>query len=309
MGKLTTYLNLDNQEKIKLIIMKNIAITIMFSLLAFLTSYAQVGDELNKEYPEAKKEVKQALDEIEQSIRNNETDKLISMHAYGPKFTEFENGGKRQGSKENEDFERNFLGTITEVEKWDWNDLKINVYGGDVANATFHADFKFKRGEEAYDFKMQGTLLFIKTDDGWKITHEHMAPITEAQPQPETPEITHISKEDFPKGEMVNLVKGWGGMAVAINEPPAGTDFAPFLKGQKDDLCQVPHWGYLEKGKMQAEYKDRPVEMISAGEVFYMPPGHTAKIIEDSRIIEFSPEEEMTALMTDIENNMSKPGN
>ncbi len=289
--------------------MKNIAITIVFSLLAFVSTYAQLGDELNKEYPEAKEEVKQALDEIEQSIRNNEIDKLISMHAYGPKFTEFETGGKRQGSKENEDFERNFLGTITEVEKWDWNDLKINVYGGDVANATFHADFKFKRGKEAYDFKMQGTLLFIKTDDGWKITHEHMAPIAEAQPQPEIPETTHISKSDFPKGDMVNLVKGWGGMAVAINEPPAGTDFAPFLKGQKDDLCQVPHWGYLEKGKLQAEYKNRPTEMISAGEVFYMPPGHTAKIIEDARIIEFSPEEEMVALMTDIENNMSKAGN
>lgn len=40
-----------------------------------------------------------------------------------------------------------------------------------------------------------------------------------------------------------------------------------------------------------------------------MPPGHTAKVLEDARIIDFSPEEDMTALMTDIENNMSKPGN
>ncbi|MGM0932060.1 MAG: nuclear transport factor 2 family protein [Bacteroidota bacterium] len=162
--------------------MKNIAITIVFSLLAFVSTYAQLGDELNEEYPKAKKEVKQALDEIEQSIRDNETDKLISMHAYGPKFTEFEVGGERQGAKENEDFERNFLGTITEVEKWDWEDLKINIYGGDVANVTFHSNFKFKRGEESYHMKMQGTLLFIKTDDGWKITHEHMAPITETAP-------------------------------------------------------------------------------------------------------------------------------
>ncbi len=162
--------------------MKNIAITIVFSLLALVSTYAQLGDELNEEYPEAKKEVKQALDDIEQSIRDNEIDKLISMHAYGPKFTEFEVGGKRQGSKENEDFERNFLGTITEVQKWDWEDLKINVYGGDVANVTFHSNFKFERGEESYDMKMQGTLLFIKTNDGWKITHEHLAPISETTP-------------------------------------------------------------------------------------------------------------------------------
>ena len=285
-------------------IMKNIEITILCFLLTAVSTYGQSDHESYKEYPEAKKAVRKALDEIEQSIRNNETDKLISMHAYGPKFTEFQDGGKRQGSKENEAFERNFLGTITEVEKWDWEDLKINVYGGDVANVTFHYDLKFKRGEEAYDFKMQGALLFIKTNDGWKITHEHMAPLTETTTQQEPPEITHISKADFPKGNMVNLVKGWGGMAVAINEPPAGTDFAPLLKGQKDDLCQVPHWGYLEEGKLLAEYKNRPNEIISAGEVFYMPPGHTVKVMEDARIIDFSPEKEMMALMADIENKL-----
>lgn len=160
-------------------------IFIVFVLLfGFSVVYSQNDLEISKEYPEAKAEVKETLVEIEQSIRDNKTDKLISMHAYGPKFTEFEVGGKRQGSKENEDFERNFLGTITEVQKWDWEDLKINVYGGDVANVTFHSNFKFKRGEESYDMKMQGTLLFIKTNDGWKITHEHMAPITEIKPEP-----------------------------------------------------------------------------------------------------------------------------
>ncbi|SKB46987.1 SnoaL-like domain-containing protein [Salegentibacter holothuriorum] len=273
-------------------------------LFGFSAIYSQNDLEISNEYPEAKKEVKKALDEIEQSIRDNEVDKLISMHAYGPKFTEFQNGEKRQGSEENENFERNFLGTITEIEKWEWEDLKINIYGGDVANVTFHYDLEFKRGEESYDLKMQGALLFIKTNDGWKITHEHMAPLTETKNRPETPEKTHISKSDFPKGNMINYVEGWGGMVVAINEPPAGTDFAPLLIGQKDDLCQVPHWGYLEKGKLQAKYKDRPTEIISKGEVFYMPPGHTAKVIEDARIIDFSPEEEMMELMEDIDNKV-----
>lgn len=30
---------------------------------------------------------------------------------------------------------------------------------------------------------------------------------------------THISKDDFPKGNIINMVNGWGGMTVAINEP------------------------------------------------------------------------------------------
>ena len=137
-------------------------IFILIALLFGLSSaYCQI--DLSKEYAQEKEEVKEALKEIEQSIRNNETDKLISMHAYGPKFTEF-------------------LGSITEVEKWDWEDLEIHIYGGDVANVTFHSNFKFDRGEEAYDLKMQGTLLFIKTSDGWKITHEHMAPLAENTP-------------------------------------------------------------------------------------------------------------------------------
>ena len=279
-----------------------IQILILIVLTVFSSSlYSQNELAINEEYPEAKKQVKKTLDEIEQSIRNNETDKLISMHAYGPKFTEFEVGGKRQGSKENEHFERNFLGTITDVKKWDWEDLKINIYGGDVANVTFHSDFKFKRGEEDYDMQMQGTLLFIKTAEGWKIAHEHMAPLQESQPVLKTPEVTHISKKDFPKGNLINVVQGWGGMAVAINEPPAGADFSPLLKGQIDDLCQVPHWGYLEKGMMEVDYKDRPSELLSAGDVFYLQPGHTARVIEDARIIDFSPEEEMMALLSDIE--------
>lgn len=71
-----------------------------------------------------------------------------------------------------------------------------------------------------------------------------------------------ISKEDFPKGNVVNLVGGWGGLAVAINEAPAGTDYTPFLVGLKDDLCQIPHWGYLEKEKIRIIDKDKKVAEI-----------------------------------------------
>lgn len=109
-----------------------------------------------------------------------------------------------------------------------------------------------------------------------------------------------ISKEDFPKGNAVNLVGGWGGLAVAINEAPAGTDYTPFLVGLKDDLCQVPHWGYLEKGKIRIIDKDKNVVFVKAGGVFYMPPGHTVIVDEDSRLIDFSPEHEMEELTKHI---------
>lgn len=117
---------------------------------------------------------------------------------------------------------------------------------------------------------------------------------------------THISKDDFPKGNIINMVNGWGGMTVAINEPKAGTDYTPILKGLKDDLCQVPHWGYLEKGKIRIINSDKKVETILAGEVFYMPPGHTLIVDEDSRIIDFSPEKQMKELNEFVINKIAQ---
>lgn len=117
---------------------------------------------------------------------------------------------------------------------------------------------------------------------------------------------THIPKDSFPKGNPINMVHGWGGMTVAINEPKAGTDFTPILKGLKDDLCQVPHWGYLEKGKIRVIDYHKNTETIKAGEVFYMAPGHTVIVDEDARIIDFSPEREMRELNAFVLQKLAK---
>jgi|GEM_PF-1196242 len=105
-----------------------------------------------------------------------------------------------------------------------------------------------------------------------------------------------ISPADFPKGNVINMVGGWGGLAVTINEVPAGTDYTPVLVGLKDDLCQVPHWGYLEKGKLRIIDKNKKTTVVNGGDVFYMPPGHTVIIDEDSKVIEFSPDHELKEL-------------
>jgi hypothetical protein len=81
------------------------------------------------------------------ATKDSDVDKLISFHAYGPKFTEFKGGEKRVGSTENEEYERGIFGNVTEVVKFNYDDLKIAMYG-DVANVTFHSDFHFKFGED-----------------------------------------------------------------------------------------------------------------------------------------------------------------
>tara|TARA_R110002096_G_scaffold436081_1_gene667030 strand:+ start:11281 stop:11799 length:519 start_codon:yes stop_codon:yes gene_type:complete len=133
-------------------------------------------DLINDEFPEAKEEIMETWDAIVQSLKDGDMDKLISFHAYSPKFTEFKNGAPRNGSEANEEFERNTFGAVSEVIKFDTNDMLIAVYG-DVANVTFHSDFHLKFGEDLVVVNDQISLLFVKTDDGWKIVSEHHSPL------------------------------------------------------------------------------------------------------------------------------------
>ncbi|MGJ8713923.1 MAG: YybH family protein [Maribacter stanieri] len=133
-------------------------------------------DLINDEFPEAKQEVLETFGAIAQSINDGDKDKLISFHAYSPKFTEFKNGEPRNGGAANEAHERNVFGSVTEVVKFDANNLKIAVYG-EVANLTFHSDFQLKFGEDLVVVNDQITLLFVNTTDGWKMVHEHHSPL------------------------------------------------------------------------------------------------------------------------------------
>ena len=156
---------------------------IMFAglLISGCTQQKQKSEEvkidlINDEFPEAKQEVLETFGAIAQSIKDGDIDKLISFHAYSPKFTEFKNGEPRNGAEENEAHERNVFGSVTEVVKIEANDLEVAVYG-DVANMTFHSDFHLKFGDDLVVVNDQITLLFVKTDKGWKLVHEHHSPL------------------------------------------------------------------------------------------------------------------------------------
>lgn len=116
----------------------------------------------------------------------------------------------------------------------------------------------------------------------------------------------HIAIDQFPKNMVINHLNGWGGMTVAINELPSGTDFAPLLTGLKNNSCQVPHWGYILKGSMRLIYDDGKEVIVKAGDVVYMPPGHKASVIEDLKLLDFSPEKEMKELIKHVEKKIGE---
>lgn len=145
---------------------------------ALTTLHAQSGDRIMNEYPAEKAEILQTWDEIVESVQEGDLDKLISFHSYGPKFSEFKQGAPRNGGEENEAFEREVFGSVTDVVKMDTNDMKVAVYYGNVAIVSFHSDFHLMFGEDLAVINDQISLVFVKNNAGnWKIVHEHHSPL------------------------------------------------------------------------------------------------------------------------------------
>ena len=92
-------------------------------------------------------------------------------------------------------------------------------------------------------------------------------------------------------------------MNVAVEGFPAGMDTIPLFKGLPDDRCKCPRWGYLFKGRMRVKYADRE-EVITAGEAYYLPPGHNVVIEDDCESLEFSPKGEYQETMEVAVRNM-----
>ena len=77
----------------------------------------------------------------------------------------------------------------------------------------------------------------------------------------------------------------------------AGTDMAPLLQGLEDDACQAPHWGYMLSGEVIVTYTDSTAETCSENDLFYWPPGHSVRVVDDAEIILFSPQVEHAQVM------------
>jgi hypothetical protein len=85
---------------------------------------------------------------------------------------------------------------------------------------------------------------------------------------------------------------GYGRISGEYFSLGAGADIAPLLKGLEGDLCQAPHWGYVLQGELTVTYADGAEEVVSGGDLFYWPPGHTVRVGEAAEVILFSPQEE-----------------
>ena len=103
---------------------------------------------------------------------------------------------------------------------------------------------------------------------------------------------THASKDQLPAERVDDYewrMTRLGDYYVRFESIPAGFDDARFLKGLPDDACQCEHWGYLFKGSLKFRHTDGHDEVVSAGEAYYAPPGHSFETLENCETVEFSP--------------------
>jgi hypothetical protein len=89
-----------------------------------------------------------------------------------------------------------------------------------------------------------------------------------------------------------------GGMLVALERWNAGLDTGEMFAELPGGACQEPHWGYVLSGKVTMRYTDGHTETLSAGQAYYIAPGHNAHVDEDVELVEFTRADETPGINT-----------
>jgi hypothetical protein len=96
----------------------------------------------------------------------------------------------------------------------------------------------------------------------------------------------------------------WGGIDASFQHFDAGMDATPAFQGLPDYACQCPHWGYVISGAMRVKNTSGADEVVGAGELYYLPPGHIPIFDEATDLVEFSPVEQLAKTMEVVAKNM-----
>jgi hypothetical protein len=99
-------------------------------------------------------------------------------------------------------------------------------------------------------------------------------------------------------------VSGYGAIAGEYFSLAAGTDIAPLLKGLEGDACHAPHWGFMISGEVVVTFTNGDEESCAGDDLFYWPPGHSVRVVQDAEVILFSPQAEHIAVIDHMKAQM-----
>ena len=128
--------------------------------------------------PEVEKEIRGVVMKIYEDAVNGDISALRAAHLISPKFTKF--GPRialRQDVESTNKTEAEHFSSINEG-NFKIEDLKVDLFG-DVAVTTFYNNYSFIKNNISVKGKGRVTLVFLITEEGWKIIHEHSSPFNE----------------------------------------------------------------------------------------------------------------------------------
>lgn len=114
----------------------------------------------------------------------------------------------------------------------------------------------------------------------------------------------HAGRDDLPVASEMDGFESrqaeWGGFTAAFEKIAGGLDATELFSSLPGGMCQSAHWGYVVKGRLRVKYADGE-ETITAGQAYYLPPGHIPVAEEDLEIVEFSPPGDYQATLGALE--------
>ena len=122
--------------------------------------------------PDSEEEIRAAVMSIKADIELSNIEGLKDLHLESEKFTKFgPRSFERQDVASTNASEEAFFSSITNA-KYEVRDLQIDVFG-DVGIATYYPEVSFVKDGKDVEVSGRQTLVFLKTDSGWKLVHEH----------------------------------------------------------------------------------------------------------------------------------------
>lgn len=129
-------------------------------------------DLVNDPFVDRQREIHEAVMSIKRDIEASNIEGLKAAHLESEKFTKFgPRSFERQDVSATNESEAAFFSSISNA-RYEVRDLKIDVFG-DVGIATYYPEISFVRDGREVVVSGRQTLVFLKTDSGWKLVHEH----------------------------------------------------------------------------------------------------------------------------------------
>jgi len=121
------------------------------------------------------KELREVIKKIWVDAVAGDLDALRSTHFDSPKFSKFgPRIAERQDVKSTNESETEHVLSMSDA-SFNLEDIKVDIFG-DIAITTFYNNYSFIKNNMRIQGKGRVTLVFLNTEDGWKIVHEHSSP-------------------------------------------------------------------------------------------------------------------------------------